>query len=195
MPSHAIYLAGPEVFLPNAREVAEEKKALCASHGFDGLFPLDNEISADGLSPEAHAMAIARANEEMMRRADAMIANLTPYHGPSGDVGTAYEVGFMRALGKAIFAYTNSAVVFRERVDAFFSTRPVDGGPDAFGAASPEFMREDFQLSDNLMLEQAVFALTGSAMVRGSVAPGTELTDLTAFSRCLQLARGQLRDA
>lgn len=195
MASHAIYLAGPEVFLPNARAVAEEKKALCRAHGFEGLFPLDNDVLADGLTPQAQAMAIAHANEQMMRRADAIIANLTPYHGPSGDVGTAYELGFMRALGKPVFAYTNVTALFRERVDGFFSERPTGGVSSRFGAAAEDLMREDFGLADNLMLEHAVFAQTGDTMIRSTVAPGAELTDVSAFTRCLKLAQEKLRGA
>ena len=42
-----------------------------------------------------------------MRGCDAMIVNLTPFRGPSADVGSAYEMGFMRELGRTIFAYTN----------------------------------------------------------------------------------------
>jgi nucleoside 2-deoxyribosyltransferase len=36
-----------------------------------------------------------------------MIVNLTPFLGPSADVGSAYEMGFMRTLGRPIFAYSN----------------------------------------------------------------------------------------
>ena len=36
-----IYLAGPEVFLPDARVIGEAKARLCAAAGFEGIFPLD----------------------------------------------------------------------------------------------------------------------------------------------------------
>ena len=38
-----VYLAGPEVFLVNAREIGERKKELCEKYGFQGHFPLDGE--------------------------------------------------------------------------------------------------------------------------------------------------------
>jgi nucleoside 2-deoxyribosyltransferase len=41
-----------------------------------------------------------------------MIVNLTPFRGPSADVGSAYEMGFMRALGRPIFAYSHDARPF-----------------------------------------------------------------------------------
>jgi nucleoside 2-deoxyribosyltransferase len=36
-----VYLAGPEVFLPDALAIAAAKKRLCAAHGLEGVFPLD----------------------------------------------------------------------------------------------------------------------------------------------------------
>ena len=67
----------------------------------------------------AGGLAISRAMERAMRGCDAMIVNLTPFRGPSADVGSAYEMGFMRALGRPIFAYSNDIRSFLERVAAF----------------------------------------------------------------------------
>ena len=39
-----IYLAGPDVFLPDAMEIGRRKAAICARHGLTGLYPLDNAI-------------------------------------------------------------------------------------------------------------------------------------------------------
>ena len=105
-----IYLAGPEVFLANAREIGARKRAICERHGLVGVFPADEEDACDPALPLAEqGLAISRAMERVMRGCDAMIVNLTPFRGPSADVGSAYEMGFMRALGRPIFAYTNDA--------------------------------------------------------------------------------------
>jgi len=40
-----LYLAGPEVFLPEAIEIGRIKKDLCARYGIEGLYPFDNEVS------------------------------------------------------------------------------------------------------------------------------------------------------
>ena len=37
-----IYLAGPDVFLPDAIEIGRRKADICARHGLTGLYPLDN---------------------------------------------------------------------------------------------------------------------------------------------------------
>ena len=35
-----VYLAGPEVFLPNAADIANEKREICREFGFDSIFPV-----------------------------------------------------------------------------------------------------------------------------------------------------------
>ena len=85
-----IYLAGPEVFLPDADDIGLRKKALCEKYGFVGLFPLDNEIAnlpADGRLDQA----IYAANLVLMKEADIGICNLTPFRGISADAGTVFE--------------------------------------------------------------------------------------------------------
>ena len=52
-----------------------------------------------------------------MRTCDLLIANLTPFRGVSTDAGTAFEVGFMRALGRPVLGYTNTIADYRERTE------------------------------------------------------------------------------
>lgn len=42
MPGLTIYLAGPDVFRPDALTHGQNLKALCAEFGHRGLYPLDN---------------------------------------------------------------------------------------------------------------------------------------------------------
>ncbi len=44
-----VYLAGPEVFLSNAREIGALKRAICERHGLVGVFPADEEDDFDDL--------------------------------------------------------------------------------------------------------------------------------------------------
>lgn len=81
---------------------------ICQSRGLIGVFPTDEEDACDPLlALRERGLAISRAMERVMRSCDAIIVNLTPLRGPSADVGSAYETGFMRALGLPIFAYTH----------------------------------------------------------------------------------------
>ncbi len=42
-----VYLTGPDVFLPNARQIGAGKRAICARHGLVGVYPDDEEHAPD----------------------------------------------------------------------------------------------------------------------------------------------------
>src|SRR6266436_9010585 len=111
-----IYLAGPDVFLPDAVEIGRRKAAICAQYGLRGLYPLDNAID---LSAGDASLDIFKGNQAMMDAADAIIANLTPFRGPSADAGTVYELGYMAGRGKFCLAYSNDPAIYAERVARF----------------------------------------------------------------------------
>src|SRR5262245_57233225 len=176
-----IYLAGPEVFLPQARAVGCEKCRLTAAAGFEGVFPHDPALNAPGLDKHEQAGRIFAANTQLLRSCDALIANLTPFRGVSGDAGTVFEVGFMCALGRPAWAYTNAATSYRLRATAFRAQRSLLSDCDR-----PECAVEDLDLSDNLMIEMAVLAF-GGALIRQQNAAVPDMADLTAFKQCLEL--------
>jgi nucleoside 2-deoxyribosyltransferase len=181
-----VYLAGPDVFLPDPHARAAALKQTCARHGLHAVSPLDAlpaEPAAWAALPEARRIALR--NEAHIRSCQAVIANLTPFRGPSADAGTVFEVGFARALGLRIFAWSNDARPFTERTRAFLgpaATRAADGWRDAEG-----LLVEDFSLADNLMIEAAVLA-SGGALVLGEVPAAVRWTDLGAFARCVAAA-------
>ncbi len=178
-----IYLAGPEVFLPNALDIGREKARLAAEAGFDGLFPLDQSLTLEGLTPADKAARIYAADRDMMIACDLCIANLTPFRGASMDSGTAFEVGFMQALGKPVFGYTNVAADYRQRAEQFRGR-----GIPAADFDRPDTMIEDFGLAENLMIEMAIVA-SGASVVRAVVKPGEVATDLAGYRACLEQAR------
>lgn len=179
-----VYLAGPEVFFPNATAHGAEKKRICAEHGFVGIYPLDNEIEgAADLRPEGLARAISHGNERLMRGADLIVANCTPFRSVSMDAGTAYEIGFMRALGKPVFGYSNVAAHYAARVRA-----APGGAQEAWCHETRRADIEDFGLAENLMIAIAVLDTAGHFVAR-DVPPDCVLSDLAAFRDCLALAR------
>src|ERR1700743_605151 len=133
------------------------KRAICTQYGLAGIFPADQE---EPCSPALTLPERGRAMERVMRTCDAMIVNLTPIRGPSADVGSAYEMGFMRALGRPIFAYTNDDRPFFERV-VELSTGPVRKRPTGVHEDGDGMAIEPFKLRDNLMLEGGVIASGG----------------------------------
>jgi len=179
-----IYLAGPEVFLPNARVIGMEKCRLAAEAGLEGAFPLDAQLDLDRLPAGEQAQRISRANEDLMRSCDGLIANLTPFRGVSMDAGTAFEVGFMQALGRPLAGYTNVAAGYAERARALRAR-----GPAMMDSDRADLEIEDFGFAENLMIEVAILS-SGGRVVRRQTVPGSELTDTAAFAQCLaDLAR------
>ncbi len=178
-----IYLAGPDVFFPNAVAQGEAKKRLCAAYGFEGVYPLDNVIEdAARLSSAEIARLISDGNERLMRSSDLLIANCTPFRSVSMDVGTAYEIGFMRALGRPVLGYSNSPLDYATRVHA------TKAQSRHWDQETHEAEIEDFGLAENLMIAIAIDD-AGGEFVTHAAAPEQVLSDLTAFRRCLEIAQ------
>jgi nucleoside 2-deoxyribosyltransferase len=53
---------------------------------------------------------IFRKDLAMMGACDVVIANLTPFRGPSADAGTLVEVGWFLGRGRPVFGYSNAAL-------------------------------------------------------------------------------------
>lgn len=179
-----VYLAGPEVFHRDAVRLGAAKTALCAAHGLVGLYPLDTACDpAD--SAAIHAACVASMSD-----ADSGIFNLTPFRGPSADVGTAFELGMMVAQGKPVFAYSNVEDDLLTRLGRCPGLT-FDAGSglwrDPLGMSA-----EDFGNADNLMLDEAL-AVQGRRIHRRAVPEAERFTDLVGFEACLLEARAVSR--
>jgi nucleoside 2-deoxyribosyltransferase len=187
----SIYLAGPEVFLPQAVAIGEAKKAICRQHGYQGVLPLNTELGPSGCSPAEVGFQISALNEELIRSCDALIANMTPFRGISADVGTVYEMGFAVGLGKRVFAYTNVRADFASRTLAHLGPPLVRDREGRLCDRSGMFI-EEWGLMDNLMLEGGLHSHGGELII--GTAPEDELyTDLEAFQRCVARATAAMR--
>ena len=133
-----IYLAGWDVFKPNAKEEGEKLKALCEKYGFIGLYPLDNECE--------NTDEIYKGNISLINEADYVIANINTFRGYEPDSGTAFEIGYATAKGKTIAAYTSESRPLIEWVKD-------DNG----------YSVEDFGYPVNLMIASAAIIVTGDA--------------------------------
>lgn len=165
-----VYLAGPEVFLVNAVELGEAKLRICREHGLDAIFPFAADPEGVDVGEIGHR--IFERCVELMDRCDLAIANMTPFRGVSMDVGTAVEMGYMLARGKAVFGYTNVVDDLEHRVTE-------DG-----------MAIEQFGFVDNLMCEGVVWH-SGGTVVRTSVDEKVRLTDLQGFTACVEQAARQ----
>lgn len=153
-----VYLAGPTVFLPDARAAGRLLVEACRARGLEGLFPLDKEVPAG--EPAAMAAAIYRANVRMIDRADAVLADISPFRGAGMDPGTAFEIGYATAQKKPVVCYSQDPRTYIDRVR----------GQDP-GARQDEAGRwhdgqgldiESFGLVENLMIAVAARAILGS---------------------------------
>jgi nucleoside 2-deoxyribosyltransferase len=133
-----LYIAGPDVFRPDAIDWAAQVRALCGREGHQALIPLDG--------PQRTALAIYRNNLDLIGEADAVLANLNPFRGAEPDSGTCVEIGYALALGKPVIGYAESLVPLRDRLQAHGS------GADGTCRDSAGWRVEDFGLALNLML-------------------------------------------
>jgi nucleoside 2-deoxyribosyltransferase len=180
-----VYLAGPDVFLPNAPAHAAAKAAICARHGLHALPPLNEDVASLAAMPEHEAWRVIFAKDlAMMRAADLVIANLTPFRGPSADAGTLVELGWFLGAGKPAFGYSNSATPFAARNAAFLRANP---------DPMPGLTVGGFGLPDNLMIPGTLEAAGGLPMVL----PDRDLPfdSLEVFERCVAQAAARLARA
>jgi nucleoside 2-deoxyribosyltransferase len=177
-----VYLAGPDVFLPDAKDIGQRKKEICARFGLVGLFPLDSEPDeASSESSVPLSMRIFRSCTAMMEDADAVIAHLTPFRGPSADAGTVFELGYMAARGKICAGYTNRRGTYADRIDGV-PCAVIDTGGLVY-LDSESHVIEDFGLTDNLMIVHALEAF-GHPALTPDVEPHDIWRDLTLFEKC-----------
>ncbi|MCM2307974.1 MAG: nucleoside 2-deoxyribosyltransferase [Sulfuritalea sp.] len=131
-----LYLAGPDVFRPDAGAWAAQARALCREQGHEALVPLDEA--------QGTALDIYRSNLRLIVAADAVLANLNPFRGAEPDSGTCVEIGYALALGKPVIGYLDALVPLRERLQA------VGADSDCRDAAG--WSVENYGLPLNLML-------------------------------------------
>jgi nucleoside 2-deoxyribosyltransferase len=137
------YLAGPDVFLPNAIAHAATKVEICRRFGLRGLPPLNEDAETAATELQVW-QAIYQKDVAMMEKSDIIIANLTPFAGPSADAGTLIEVGWFLGKGKPIFGYSNTLENFESRMRRQLGAKHADLGI------------EGFHLPDNLMIVGSV---------------------------------------
>ena len=165
----------------------EKQKRICLKHGFEGVFSLDAKIDFEGKTPEETGLSISKANEELIKSCDILIANITPFRGPSVDVGTAYEMGVAHALGKKVLAYTNVKSRFTERTIKALNGK-VKRSVDGKIRDSQGMFIEENQLTDNLMIDSCIHINSGVLVVEE--APADQVfTYLAGFEKCVREAK------
>lgn len=138
--SISAYLAGPDVFAPDADDRFVMMRRLCIEKGITPICPTDGDLPP-GLAGATLARHIKFANIQSIRRASCVVANISPFRGPNMDPGTAYEIGLAEALGKPVFLWSETPATLAERTPAALKDRDAQG-----------WMIENFGLAENLMI-------------------------------------------
>ncbi len=172
MPTRRVYLAGPDVFARDPVERGRRLKEVLAEYGLVGVFPLDVELSAEGGEPGELAARIHAENEKLIESCDAVLANITPFRGPSADPGTVYEIGYARGLGKIVVGYSTARDLFTHRTLDWVERlgHQVSERADGSQEDGDQMRIEAFGLNDNLMIDAAILA-SGGVIVAGQAAP------------------------
>lgn len=142
-----IYIAGPEVFEKNAVQIGKDLNKLCKEYGFEGLYPLDNEI--EFITKKQTAQKIFEANVNLIQNCDIVIANINDFRGKEADSGTVWECGYASALGKEVYAYMDNTNAYINRFKD--DEKHLDKEINMIVDESDKII-EDFDLPINLML-------------------------------------------
>jgi nucleoside 2-deoxyribosyltransferase len=148
-----VYLAGPDVFRkdPNV-EYFNEMKEILGKLGIVGLSPFDSEVKDLGGNKIENAFKIYEGNVALLDSCQAVLANCTPFRGPSMDVGTAFEIGY--AVAKKIPVFCFSDTPLNDRPDS----KTYKGRIDYLKSVGVNYITgpysevEDFGLCENLMI-------------------------------------------
>src|SRR5690625_1138213 len=141
-----VYLSGPDVYLPNARSHGEHMKEICRSYHLEGILPL-NALSASFSCRQDFALSIRNSNLHNIASCDGIIVNMSPFRGPSMDVGAAYEMGAAQALGLPLVGYSTNRAEYRTKLRRYADIHSI--GDELY--AGDGMTVEDFGLGDTLM--------------------------------------------
>jgi nucleoside 2-deoxyribosyltransferase len=140
--SRRVYLAGPMVFAPDPAALFARMKAICAAAGLEGVAPVDNQAGLEGLPPGRGLLRrIVAADIALMQAVDGALFCLDGFRrGPEMDPGTAFEIGYVAALGKPMAGWTSDPREYPVRVRDYFAEvfgkGLVPAAPNADGGTS-----------------------------------------------------------
>jgi nucleoside 2-deoxyribosyltransferase len=114
-----VFLSGPQRYSSDASAYYTHAKARCSQLGLDALCPLDEVAGLPRVeSADPYTLAAAQFDrcQTMVRNCDALIADLSDFHGlePNNDV--SFECGLAFQLGKTVVGYMPDTRIMRERI-------------------------------------------------------------------------------
>ena len=139
-----VYFAGPDIFYPDYEKRKEKIRDLCIKSDIEPLFPSDYGQT----DPEM----IFLGNLVLIRKADAIIANLNPFRSEiEPDSGTVLECGLAYGMGKPDIVRIGYVSDQRSQIEKLGTDVCSDGS-----------LVENFNLPVNLMLAHCLNKIVGS---------------------------------
>lgn len=157
-----IYLAGPDVFRPDAIEHGKYLAELCKKYDYQGVYPLDNEAPSH-LKGLQLAEWIYQGNLALIMGCDIVMANLNFFRGAEPDSGTCWEVGYAKALGKPVYAYLDGHGSLPDRLLDQTALKMYQDGNDEYREYYNSTLIEDFGHPINLMIACSAKIIVGNA--------------------------------
>lgn len=145
-----IYIAGPDVFEQDSKDIGKRYSNLCKEYGYEGLYPLDNVVDFNQEKKKI-AKDIYKANKNLIDSCDIVIANLNSFRGKESDSGTVWECGYATAKGKKVYGYLHRHNSYQEQFTSEEKMSSKDGFIDLQGRVI-----EDFDYPVNLMIACSV---------------------------------------
>jgi nucleoside 2-deoxyribosyltransferase len=181
------------VFEPDPAAIFDRMKTLCRAQGVIGVAPLDNQIGLQSIAPGRELLErIVRADIALMDRLPGAVFCLDSFRrAPEMDAGTAFEVGYMTALGKPIAGWTRDTRPYPQRVADFFRNQSLTrASPGPLGGTSG-LLRDP----DGVLIHSEGCVQNAMVHISIELAGGIVATDVDwekAFSRAVASVAQQL---
>ena len=148
-----IYIAGPDLFLPDWPEYAARATALCAEHGLEAVLPVPGIVlTGPGVTQRSDAAGAKKVSvgcRKAVGQAHGVIANLSPFRGTEPDSGTVVECALAHVLGIPVIGFTSG----------IGHAAPVGTDEEGRLLAPDGGWIEQFGLSHNVMLHDVCLAI------------------------------------
>ncbi len=152
-----VYLSGPDIFHPKAKDIDTNKKAICDRYGLEAVSQLDIGDGRVFSGDAANTLEIFTQTRALIESCDLLVANISPFRGPSLEAGTALEIGIMLGLAKPVIGYSLNSDTYAERLmrlhDIF--ELPLNESGDVLEAPDG-LLVEDFGLAEGGLISGAV---------------------------------------
>ena len=152
-----IYLSGPDIFHFKAAEIDTNKKAICERYGLEGVSQLDIGEDRKFNGDASQATKIYNQIRDLIQSCDLLVANISPFRGPSLEVGTALEIGMMLGFGKPVVGYSLNDKNYAERLMSLHNVFELPLNEEGKNLEAPDgLLVENFNLAEGALISGAL---------------------------------------